>query len=102
LLAGINAARLLAGEPTITPPATTALGALLRYITDPERQRFQPMNVNFGLIPPLNARLRGKAKKEMMSRRALADMSYWAQECGVAASPMEHDQLVAAETVAFR
>jgi methylenetetrahydrofolate--tRNA-(uracil-5-)-methyltransferase len=101
LLAGINAAKLLAGEPTITPPATTSLGALLRYITDPDRKRFQPMNVNFGLIPPLNARLRGKAKKEMMSRRALADMSYWAQECGVDASPMQHDKLAAAETVAL-
>ncbi len=100
LLAGINAAKLLAGEPTVTPPVTTALGALLRYITDPERKRFQPMNVNFGLIPPLNARLRGKAKKEMMSRRALADMNYWLQECEVAASPMQHDELAAVETLA--
>jgi methylenetetrahydrofolate--tRNA-(uracil-5-)-methyltransferase len=102
LLAGINAAKLLGGEPTVTLPATTALGALLRYITDPERKRFQPMNVNFGLIPPLTARLRGKAKKEMMSRRALADMSYWAQECGIAASPMQHDQLAVQETVVLR
>ena len=50
LLAGINAARLIADEPTVIPPATTALGALLRYITDPERKSFQPMNVNFGLL----------------------------------------------------
>ena len=100
LLAGINAAKLLVGEPTVTPPETTSLGALLRYITDPERKRFQPMNVNFGLIPPLNARLRGKAKKEMMSRRALADMSYWMQESGVAVSPIQHDELAAVETLA--
>jgi methylenetetrahydrofolate--tRNA-(uracil-5-)-methyltransferase len=64
------------------PPATTALGALLRYITDPERTRFQPMNVNFGLIPPLAERLRRKAKKEMMARRALADMAAWLRETG--------------------
>ena len=70
---------LIAGEPPVTPPPTTALGALLGYITDPERKRFQPMNVNFGLIPPLAARLRGRAKKEMMSRRALADMAAWLQ-----------------------
>jgi methylenetetrahydrofolate--tRNA-(uracil-5-)-methyltransferase len=82
LLAGINAARLLAAKPLVTPPATTALGALLAYITDPQRQRFQPMNVNFGLIPPLTAALRGKAKKEMMARRALADMTAWARESG--------------------
>jgi methylenetetrahydrofolate--tRNA-(uracil-5-)-methyltransferase len=80
MLAGINAANLLAGISPVVPPATTALGALLRYITDPERQRFQPMNVNFGLIPPLAARLRGRAKKEMMSRRALADMAAWRRE----------------------
>ncbi len=84
LLAGINAARLLAGAPPVTPPTTTALGALLDYITDPERKRFQPMNVNFGLIAPLAVRLRGRAKKEMMARRALADLAAWKREHGVA------------------
>jgi methylenetetrahydrofolate--tRNA-(uracil-5-)-methyltransferase len=79
LLAGINAANLLAGSPLVRPPATTALGSLLNYITDPQRTRFQPMNVNFGLVPPLAARLRGRAKKEMMARRALADMAAWAR-----------------------
>jgi methylenetetrahydrofolate--tRNA-(uracil-5-)-methyltransferase len=82
LLAGINAAQVVAGKPPLVPPATTALGALLRYITDPERTRFQPMNVNFGLIPPLAGRLRRKAKKEMMARRALADMAAWLRETG--------------------
>jgi methylenetetrahydrofolate--tRNA-(uracil-5-)-methyltransferase len=77
LLAGINAGRLLAGREPVIPPHTTALGALLRYISDAERKRFQPMNVNFGLIPPLTAPLRGKAKKETMARRALADMDDW-------------------------
>jgi len=77
LLAGINAARLLAEKEPIVPPPTTALGALLRYITDPERKRFQPMNVNFGLIPSLPAKVPGKAKKEMLARRALADMDAW-------------------------
>ena len=80
MLAGINAANLLAGIPPVVPPPTTALGALLRYISDPERKRFQPMNVNFGLIPRLAARLRGREKKEMMSRRALADMAAWRRE----------------------
>jgi methylenetetrahydrofolate--tRNA-(uracil-5-)-methyltransferase len=89
LLAGINAAKLSSGVPTVTPPATTALGALLHYITDPERKRFQPMNVNFGLIAPLTARLRGRAKKEMMSRRALADLAAWARESAVAPAEKE-------------
>jgi len=80
LLAGINAANLVFGKAPVVPPPTTALGALLGYISDPERKRFQPMNVNFGLIPPLSVRLRGKAKKEMLSRRALADMAAWLSE----------------------
>jgi methylenetetrahydrofolate--tRNA-(uracil-5-)-methyltransferase len=77
LLAGLNAARLIAGEPPVVPPPTTTLGALLRYITDSERKAFQPMNVNFGLLPPLSGPLRKKAKKEMLARRALADMEEW-------------------------
>lgn len=77
LLAGVNATRLIAEEPPVVPPSTTALGALLRYITDPERRSFQPMNVNFGLLPPLSEPLRKKAKKEMLAQRALADMEAW-------------------------
>ena len=83
LLAGINAANLVLGRAPVVPPPTTALGALLGYISDPERKRFQPMNVNFGLIPPLSARLRGKAKKEMLARRALADMAAWRRDVGI-------------------
>jgi methylenetetrahydrofolate--tRNA-(uracil-5-)-methyltransferase len=89
MLAGINAARLLAGDEPVVPPITTALGSLLAYITDCERKQFQPMNVNFGLMPPLAKRLRGKAKKEMMSRRALADLTAWAGETGLIPSSTE-------------
>ncbi len=85
LLAGINAARLLAGKEAVVPPPGTALGGLLRYITDAERKKFQPMNVNFGLLPPLEGRLRGREKKEMMSRRALAELSAWLGETSEAA-----------------
>jgi methylenetetrahydrofolate--tRNA-(uracil-5-)-methyltransferase len=89
LLAGVNAARLLSDQAPGVPPPTTALGALLRYITDSERKKFQPMNVNFGLLPPLDAPLRGKAKKEAMSQRALADMEAWAKQLdGNAAQPL--------------
>jgi methylenetetrahydrofolate--tRNA-(uracil-5-)-methyltransferase len=78
LLAGINAARLLAGREPVVPPPTTLLGGLLGYITDRERKRFQPMNANFGLLPPLVSPLRGRAKKESLARRAVADMQAWA------------------------
>jgi methylenetetrahydrofolate--tRNA-(uracil-5-)-methyltransferase len=82
LMAGVNAAKLLRGQPLLVPPATSSLGALLRYITDPERKRFQPMNVNFGLLPTLNERLRGKEKKQALSQRALADLEKWLDEMG--------------------
>jgi methylenetetrahydrofolate--tRNA-(uracil-5-)-methyltransferase len=89
ILAGINAARLLTGQALLVPPPTTALGALLRYISDSERKRFQPMNVNFGLLPPLAQRLRGKAKKEMMARRALADLDAWIGQSHIAAPVLD-------------
>jgi folate-dependent tRNA-U54 methylase TrmFO/GidA len=49
------------------------------------------MNVNFGLIPPLWARLRGKAKKEMMARRALADMAAWTRELNAGSKLVAND-----------
>src|SRR4029077_20028504 len=49
LLAGINAAHLVAGTPLVTPPATTAFGSLLVYVTQRGRKDFQPMNANYGL-----------------------------------------------------
>jgi methylenetetrahydrofolate--tRNA-(uracil-5-)-methyltransferase len=93
LLAGVNAGRFIAEEPPVVPPPTTALGALLRYITDPERKNFQPMNVNFGLLPPLSEPLRKKAKKEMMAQRALAHMEAWVinPEGGEAFVPLDAD-----------
>ncbi len=102
LLAGINAARLLAGQQLAVPPATTALGALLRYITDSERKRFQPMNVNFGLLPPLPMPLRGKAKKEMMARRALEDMAAWAGCAADVGHRSKTPPTITAETAAAR
>jgi len=60
------------------PPVTTAMGALLNHITGgAEAETFQPMNVNFGLFPPLEGRYRGRERKRAMSRRALADLDQW-------------------------
>jgi methylenetetrahydrofolate--tRNA-(uracil-5-)-methyltransferase len=77
LLTGINAARLVRRERVVAPPPTTALGSLLAYITDPERKDFQPMNVNFGIMPPLSPPPPKKMKKEVMAERALADIEIW-------------------------
>ncbi len=97
LLAGRFAAAERRGEAVVPPPATTAHGALLGHITgghvetiDAGRSSFQPMNVNFGLFPPLaralgkgpdGRRLRGTAKilarKRALSARALGDLDRW-------------------------
>ncbi len=82
LLAGRFAAAERLGETLPAPPPTTALGALLRHITGGADQRsFQPMNVNFGLFPPLPdgavTRANRGERKPLMARRALADLDRW-------------------------
>jgi methylenetetrahydrofolate--tRNA-(uracil-5-)-methyltransferase len=95
LLAGRFAAGERLGETPGLPPDTTALGAVLSHITgghleshdEPGKRSFQPMNVNFGLFPPIEverqpgARLsgveRGRARKRAMSARALRDVDAW-------------------------
>ncbi|MBI2298111.1 MAG: methylenetetrahydrofolate--tRNA-(uracil(54)-C(5))-methyltransferase (FADH(2)-oxidizing) TrmFO [Armatimonadetes bacterium] len=75
-LAGVNAARRLRGEPLLVPPETTMLGALVRYVSDPWVESFQPMNANFGILPPVDARGRA-ARKQAHSDRALAALDAW-------------------------
>ncbi|MCZ6805362.1 MAG: FAD-dependent oxidoreductase, partial [Deltaproteobacteria bacterium] len=76
LVCGINLARLLAGEDPVLPPEETMLGSLFRYVGGADAKRFQPMNANFGLLPPLAARIRDKRKKRAaLATRALEAMS---------------------------
>jgi methylenetetrahydrofolate--tRNA-(uracil-5-)-methyltransferase len=75
LLAGLNAARLLNGEPLMTLPNSTMLGALCHYITHAEPKEFQPMKANFGIMPPLDNAPRGKRERgHEYAARALADL----------------------------
>lgn len=83
-LAGINLARLLAGETPLTLPPTTMLGTLCHYITHAEAKHFQPMKSNFGILPeldnpPRDKRLRGLAYVErgMQDLRTLLDAAGW-------------------------
>jgi methylenetetrahydrofolate--tRNA-(uracil-5-)-methyltransferase len=78
LLAGRFAAAALRGETLAPPPPTTALGALLNHITaGAEASTFQPMNVNFGLFPPLERQVKRAERKPALARRALADLDAW-------------------------
>ena len=77
LLAGLMTAGELAGREWRSPPRTTAMGALLAHITgDAEAETYQPMNVNFGLFPPLTE-VKKKRRKEAYTERAKADFSEW-------------------------
>jgi methylenetetrahydrofolate--tRNA-(uracil-5-)-methyltransferase len=77
LLAGLMAAEELTGGEWSPPPRTSAMGALLAHITgDAEAESYQPMNVNFGLFPPL-LEVRKKQRKEAYTERAKADFGDW-------------------------
>ncbi len=76
LVAGLNAARMVAGEPLLVFPPTTMLGALCRYVTSAESRNFQPMKPNFGLMPPLERLVRRKRDRHRAYvQRALADLA---------------------------
>ncbi|MFN7304243.1 MAG: methylenetetrahydrofolate--tRNA-(uracil(54)-C(5))-methyltransferase (FADH(2)-oxidizing) TrmFO [Phenylobacterium sp.] len=96
LIAGRLAAAERLGRPLEPPPGTTAMGALVNHITgghlDGGRGSFQPMNINYGLMPPvetpkrdadgrrLGAKVRSKGRKLAMGERALADLAAWASD----------------------
>ncbi len=83
LLCGINLARMLGGDEPVLPPDTTMLGSLVRYVHGAEPKRFQPMNANFGLLPPLSVRVRDKrARREALAQRALEAMHAFARRTG--------------------
>ena len=74
LMTGVNAARLAKNlEPLIFPP-TTCHGALANYITTAVAENFQPMNVTFGLLPPLDVNTKKNLRKEKLATRALKDL----------------------------
>jgi methylenetetrahydrofolate--tRNA-(uracil-5-)-methyltransferase len=102
LLAGRFAAAERLGQAVVSPPATTALGALIGHITgghlDTGKGSFQPMNINYGLIPPieggakraddgrrLGSKERTRNKKQAVGERALRDLDAWIAEPKIAA-----------------
>ena len=80
LLAGINAYRLGAGMEPVVPPPTTAMGALIHYIIYSQTVPFQPMNINFGLFPPIQGKTKGRERRRLLANRALMEFSRWKRE----------------------
>jgi len=78
LMAGRFTAAELAGRELLPPPPETALGALLGHITGgAEAETYQPMNVNFGLFPPIEGRTKKADRKKMYTTRARAALAEW-------------------------
>ncbi len=89
LLAGINAARLVQGLVPLTAPRETALGALAHYVSHADPADYQPTNITFGILAPLEARQRGgRDRKLAYSARALEALAGWMGEHGLA----RHDE----------
>ncbi len=81
-LAGLNAARILRNEETITAPETSAIGALCRYVSNVETKNFQPVNITFGLLAPVSVEIRKKYRNKrerhgIQVEMALKDWDEW-------------------------
>jgi methylenetetrahydrofolate--tRNA-(uracil-5-)-methyltransferase len=84
ILAGINLHRTVTGHGPRVPPPTTMIGALYRYLHETEPGSFQPMNSNFGLMEPLEERIKNKQEKRArLAERALAALDAWVAGVGI-------------------
>jgi methylenetetrahydrofolate--tRNA-(uracil-5-)-methyltransferase len=90
LLAGLNAACFVTGREMIPPPRDTAFGALSGHITNTDMKSFQPMNVTFGLFPPLSGRIPKKVRGEHYARRSLAALMSWHENLTRSMTPADH------------
>jgi methylenetetrahydrofolate--tRNA-(uracil-5-)-methyltransferase len=89
MLAAIHAVALASGGAPISPPRATALGSLLHYITNADSQKFQPANITFDLLPPLEAKIRDRQQRhKRQCELALTEMDSWLANVLNAASPV--------------
>lgn len=81
LMAGINLAKRLKGEETVVLPKDTMIGALSRYISDESVKNFQPMGANFGVLPPLEEKIRDKQERYMqLAQRGMNSLKEFAKK----------------------
>ncbi|MEI7637403.1 MAG: methylenetetrahydrofolate--tRNA-(uracil(54)-C(5))-methyltransferase (FADH(2)-oxidizing) TrmFO [Syntrophus sp. (in: bacteria)] len=83
LFSGLSISHLLEDKELLSPPDTTALGALIRFITTPAKKEFQPMNINHGIFRPLEIKIKKRERGKEYARRSLADLHDWmeAERC---------------------
>jgi methylenetetrahydrofolate--tRNA-(uracil-5-)-methyltransferase len=77
ILAGINAARIMGKKTPVVPPKTTAIGALVAHLSQGTKKDFQPMNINFGLFPPLEGKIPRRFRGKAYAERAVEDLKKW-------------------------
>jgi len=78
MLAGIHAAALVSGEVPVAPPRATALGSLVNYITHADPKKFQPANITFDLLPPLEKNIRDRQERHRMQcELGLRELEGW-------------------------
>src|SRR6266498_176670 len=78
MLAGVHAAALVSGQTPVVPPRATALGSLVRYITHADPKKFQPANITFDLLPPLEKKVRDrKLRHQIQCEMALRELQVW-------------------------
>jgi methylenetetrahydrofolate--tRNA-(uracil-5-)-methyltransferase len=88
LIAGLNAAAMAKGDPCSTPPRTTAIGALAYYVSHADPKHYEPSNITFGIMPPLEQAPKDKLKKKLaLADRALADLQVWMHDRSSARVP---------------
>jgi methylenetetrahydrofolate--tRNA-(uracil-5-)-methyltransferase len=84
LLAGINAARVATGAGALVAPRETAIGALAHYVSHAEAGAYQPANITFGILPPLDHRQRGARQRKLaLAARALSELDGWMRRNGL-------------------
>ncbi len=78
MLAGIHAAALVSGEAPVPPPRATALGSLVNYITQADPKKFQPANITFDLLPPLEKKIRDRQQRhKTQCKLGLRELQGW-------------------------
>jgi methylenetetrahydrofolate--tRNA-(uracil-5-)-methyltransferase len=81
MLAGIHAAALVSGETPVAPPRATALGSLVNYITQADAKKFQPANITFDLLPPLEKKIRDRQQRHKeQCESGLRELERWFEQ----------------------
>jgi methylenetetrahydrofolate--tRNA-(uracil-5-)-methyltransferase len=88
LMAGIHAAALAAGADPVAPPRASAFGSLMNYITQADPRKFQPANITFDLLPPLEQKIRDRSERHRLQcQLALKEFGVWVKN--LSCSPVE-------------